>query len=86
MRERRQISDGHAQPVDNIARHDHAELLRWRPRNAPSPAPTVRRYLVMVGSRDGAAMAPLGEWSLEATVLDGARGMPGTVASLNGAP
>jgi hypothetical protein len=30
-------------------------------------------------------MAPLGEWSLEATVLDEARGMPGTVASLNGA-
>jgi hypothetical protein len=28
-------------------------------------------------------MAPLGEWSLEATVLDGARGMPGTVAFLN---
>jgi hypothetical protein len=27
-------------------------------------------------------MAPLGEGSLEATVLDGARGMPGTVASL----
>ena len=28
-------------------------------------------------------MAPLGEWSLEATVLDGARGMPDTVASFN---
>jgi hypothetical protein len=28
-------------------------------------------------------MAPLGEWSLEATVLDGARGMPGTVARIN---
>ena len=28
-------------------------------------------------------MAPLGEWSLEATVLDGARGMPGTVALSN---
>jgi hypothetical protein len=28
-------------------------------------------------------MAPLGEWSLEATVLDGTRGMPGTVASVN---
>jgi hypothetical protein len=31
-------------------------------------------------------MAPLGEWSLEATVLDGARGMLGTVAAVNGAP
>jgi hypothetical protein len=31
-------------------------------------------------------MAPLGGWSLEATVLDGARGMPGTVVSLNGVP
>jgi hypothetical protein len=29
-------------------------------------------------------MAPLGEESLEATVLDGARGMPGIVASSNG--
>jgi hypothetical protein len=28
-------------------------------------------------------MAPLGERSLEATILDGARGMPGTVASFN---
>ena len=28
-------------------------------------------------------MAPLGVWSLEATVLVGARGMPGTVVSLN---
>lgn len=28
-------------------------------------------------------MAPLGEWSLVATVLDGARGMPGTVAWIN---
>ncbi len=28
-------------------------------------------------------MAPLGEWSLEATVLVGARGMPGTVALVN---
>ena len=31
-------------------------------------------------------MAPLGEWSLEATVLDGARGMPGTVTSTNYPP
>ena len=32
--------------------------------------------------------APLGEWSLVATVVDGARGMPGTVALCNrpGAP
>ncbi len=27
--------------------------------------------------------APLGEWSLEATILVGARGMPGTVAPIN---
>jgi hypothetical protein len=31
-------------------------------------------------------MAPLGEWSLEATILVGARGMPGTVASSNSLP
>ena len=31
-------------------------------------------------------MAPLGEWSLEATILDGARGMPDTVASSNFTP
>jgi hypothetical protein len=31
-------------------------------------------------------MAPLGEWSLEATVLDGARGMPGTVATRQRGP
>ena len=35
-------------------------------------------------SWDRAVMAPLGEWSLEATVLDGARGMPDTVAWSNG--
>jgi hypothetical protein len=29
-------------------------------------------------------MAPLGEWSLEATVLVGARGMPDTVERSNG--
>jgi hypothetical protein len=29
-------------------------------------------------------MAPLGKWSLEATILVGARGMPDTVASSNG--
>jgi hypothetical protein len=31
-------------------------------------------------------MAPLGDWSLEATTSDGARGMPGTVASSNFVP
>jgi len=31
-------------------------------------------------------MAPLGEWSLEATILVGARGMPGTVAHSNSLP
>jgi acetyl-CoA carboxylase carboxyltransferase component len=48
-------------------------------RTSPT-APAVRGYLV--GGKqawDGAAMAPLGEWSLEATVFVGARGMPGTV-------
>ncbi|MDT7762342.1 MAG: hypothetical protein QOC63_1762 [Mycobacterium sp.] len=29
-------------------------------------------------------MAPLGERSLEATILGGARGMPGTVGTSNG--
>jgi acetyl-CoA carboxylase carboxyltransferase component len=36
--------------------------------------PAVRGHLVEE-SWDGAAIAPLGEWSLEATILDGARGM-----------
>ncbi|RZT24536.1 hypothetical protein EV589_0246 [Mycobacterium sp. BK558] len=31
----------------------------------------------------GAAMAPLGEWSLEATERVGARGMPGTASRVN---
>ena len=32
---------------------------------------------------DGAVIAPLGGWSLVATVLVGARGMPDTVAGCN---
>ena len=67
-------------------RPDRRDAGGGRVARTTAARPAVRGHLVSEKVGDGAAMAPLGEWSLEATILVGARGMPGTVASSNVTP